>query len=293
MGQSFCSAGEPAGGAIFVLEQTAPSKRTITSSFYDISTIGGILLASSLVMLLSGFGEIERGWRLLFWSGSIPAFLGLWLRLKAEEGKEFTPSQNFNFIRLLRDHRGPLLSILFASGFSYTTYSLAFTLMNGYVPLVTSLTKDEVIQVNTWLLLIDLLLLPCFGYLSSRLGKERVMRLSTLSSAIGALPLFFCLQDASLEMVIFVRLMIVILGVAFGASYYAWAIEQVPASYRYSILALGGALGTQLIGAPCSSICLWLFQKTGWVASPGIYLIVTALLAGARFAKIPEKVIAK
>jgi len=64
----------------------------------------------------------------------------------------------------------------------------------------------------------------------------------------------------------------VILGVVFAAPYHAWAIERVAPEHRYTILCLGSALGSQLIGAPASAISLSLYQMTGWVWSPGIYL---------------------
>ncbi|MES2273592.1 MAG: hypothetical protein V4487_05335, partial [Chlamydiota bacterium] len=72
----------------------------------------------------------------------------------------------------------------------YTTYALSFTLMNGFVPLITSLTSADVMKMNTVLLGIDLGLLPCFGALANRWGKERVMFLAALCLSVGALPLF-------------------------------------------------------------------------------------------------------
>src|SRR4029077_19899131 len=80
-------------------------------------------------------------------------------------------------------------------------------------------------------------------------------------------------------LVITVRLAIVFLGVAFAATYHAWAIEQVPPEYRYTILALGCTIGSQLIGVPTAAICLWLYQVTGWIWAPGVYLALIAMSA--------------
>ena len=44
--------------------------------------------------------------------------------------------------------------------------------MNGFVPLVTTLSKTAVMQVNTLLLIVDMVLLPVCGYLAQRFGKE-------------------------------------------------------------------------------------------------------------------------
>ncbi len=278
--QSFCAAGETTGGALFVLESTSRSKRGLTSSFYDASSIGGILLASGLVTLLSYQGSIEQNWRILFWIGGMTAILGIFIRWKTKESIEFVkPKKSLRVLSILKEHRTAFIAIILASGFSYTTYSLAFTLMNGYIPLITSFSKTQVMQVNTLLLIIDMTLLPCFGYLANKLGKERVMLMGALCSAIGALPLFYLLNQASLALVILIRFAIIVGGVAFAAPYYAWAMERVPATHRYVILSLGGSLGSQLIGMPTSSICLWLFKTTGWTAAPGLYLMISGFAA--------------
>ncbi len=94
-------------------------------------------------------------------------------------------------------------------------------------------------------------------------------------------------------MVIAIRLILVILGVVFAAPYYAWAIERVAPEYRYTILCLGSALGSQLIGGPASAISLSLYRMTGWVWSPGLYLLLIGAAASyviRKFAQSKEQV---
>ncbi len=283
--QNFCAAGEAPGAAIFVLESTAQQKRSFMSSIIDASAMVGILLASVLVSILSAYDAIETTWRALFWFGGTTAIFGLILRLQNEdtgvvvvsEKGMATPRQAL--AEILKEHKGILLAIIITAGFSYTTYSIPFILMNGFVPLVTTVSKSELLHSNTVLLVVDMLLLPFFGYLSGRIGKEKVMFFSTCLLTFCAIPLFVLLDEATLFMVIAIRLCVVIPGVAFAATYYAWALDYVPKKHRFTILALGYALGSQLIGTPTSAISLWLFQKTGWVCAPGIYLMVTSLSA--------------
>lgn len=274
--QSFCAAGESTGGAIFVLEQTDPKKRNFISSLYDVSSMGGALLASFLVALFSYYGIMETRWRVLFWFGGFTALAGFVLRLTAKNAPVVIDNQK----KLpLKHYQTTLLSLMIASGFSHVTYALTFTLMNGFIPLITSLSKREVMQANTWLLILDMGLLPCFGYLATRFGKEKIMLLGALGAFFGGIPLFMLLSEASLGRVIFVRILILMLGVAFAAPYYAWSLEQVPVKQRYRLLSLGSALGSQLIGAPAPAVCLWLYQKANWSAAPGLYLALMGALA--------------
>ncbi|MES2273593.1 MAG: hypothetical protein V4487_05340, partial [Chlamydiota bacterium] len=83
----------------------------------------------------------------------------------------------------------------------------------------------------------------------------------------------------SLWAVLAVRLTIIALGVAFAAPYHAWTLEQVPPQHRYTILSLGNALGSQLIGAPASAVCLWCYKQTNSSLAPGVYLMILAAFA--------------
>lgn len=279
--QNFCAAGESCGGAIFVLEHTEKRKKSLMSSFYDASTIAGILLASGGVALLSHLNLIESSWRYLLWAGSLTALIGVVLRLKTEEGAEFLQdsSSHLPLKEVVRSHRSALLAIICVSGFSYTTYSLAVTLMNGYVPLITSLSKSQVMDINTLLLLLDFCLLPFFGYLAMRTSNQKVMMIAAASSVIVSIPLFLLLRDAALATVIAVRVLLILLGVAFSAPYHAWAQELIPPSCRYTIISLGYAIGSQAIGGPAPALSLWLYKTMGWTGAPALYLMVTAALA--------------
>jgi MHS family proline/betaine transporter-like MFS transporter len=290
--QSFFVAGESTGAALYLLENTAPAKRSIISGFYGASSMMGYVMASALVAYFSLRGTIEEGWRVLFWIGGVTAVFGVFMRLK-NQSKDLAAPKRTPLLQTLREHKGPLFAIIAAAGFSYTTYSMPCVLMNGFVPLVTSLSKTDVLQVNTLLLIVDMVLMPVFGYLAYRFGKERIMFGGAFWSAVAAIPLFYWVGGASLGMIIAIRLILVILGVAFAAPYHAWALERVAPEHRYTILCLGSSLGAQLIGAPASAVCLWLYQATGWVWSPGLYLLAmgaAACYAIRKYAAAPVKV---
>jgi MFS transporter, MHS family, proline/betaine transporter len=274
--QSFFAAGESSGGAIYILENTNVPKQSLISSLFDASTVGGILLASALVTFFSMQGWVEAGWRYLFWAGGATAIMGIFIRMKTKEGE--TPSSVPFQLKEIFQYKEAFLAIVLASGFGYTTYSLAFTLMNGYIPLVTSLSQGNVMKINTALLVLDFFLLPLFGFFAQKFGKERVMFLGALALTIGATPLFSILgPTSSLWVVTGIRMFIVIGGVAFAAPYHAWALEQVPPRCRSTILCLGYTIGTQVIGTPTAAICLWAYKITGWIAAPSLYLLLTAI----------------
>lgn len=279
--QNFFAAGETTGGAIFVLEHSKKEKKGIASGFYGSSSLGGILAASALLGLFIHYGIVEQNWRFLFWLGGLCGGCGIFLRLTAQESSEYLASrpENHSLTRLLSENRHLFLCLVFAAGFTYTTYALPFTLMSGYMPLVTSFSLEDALKFNTTLLLIDFLLLPLFGWLADRYGGEIVLFGGAFGVAITGIPLFYFLDSSNLVGIFMIRLVFVICGVAFAAPYHSWSMGLVPVQYRYRLLSLSHTIGSQLIGASSSAICLWLFQKTGWVCAPGVYLSLSALLA--------------
>ncbi len=288
MCQSFFAAGEASGGAIFVLEQTEQKKRSLMSGFFESSTVLGIILASFLVMAMSHFEAVQVYWRFLFWGGGITALFALLLRLNGRNDTHFKPSEKIHLFPLLLTHRARLLRLVLASGFSYTTYSLAFTFMAGFFPMVTDYTASDFMKVNTGLLFLDMLLLPFFGWVANKIGKEKLMRFAAAATSLLALPLFF-LMGTSAALV--VPVMIVVLGVAFSASYSAWALDEVT-EHRYTLISFGYTVGSQLIGAPATFLCLFLYQSTGWIWAPGLYLAIVSTAAFFALAS-SKKVIAR
>lgn len=284
--QNFLSGGEAMGGAIFLLENSSEKRRDLLSSLYNASTVGGHLLASLGVYLISRHMSVDPGWRLLYLFGCITALFGCMVRRRlpfpANPANMSQPLSHL--IRMVWTCRKPLALIAISSGFAYANYSIALVLMNGFVPLVSSLTKTEVMEVNSYLLIFDCCALPFFGWLASKVSREKLMLSATLSVALLAIPLSMLLEGTSFTRLIAIRACFVISGVAFFAPFHAWAQQLVPSQYRYAVISLGYALGSQLIGGPTAAISLWCFKQTGIVSSVSWYWIALSLASSAAIA---------
>lgn len=286
MVQNFFSAGEAMGGAIYLLENTDEERHDLLSSVYGASTIGGIILASAGVALLSHFNAIEW-WRLLYFIGCITAFFGFIIRGRASSHSlnvitSLTPILNLS--KIFFSYHKALLLIAIASGLNYANYSIALVLMNGFIPLVTSFTKTQMISLNTLLLVFDFCSLPFFGWLSSKISREKVMLSASLGIGFTAIPLFMLLPQASFVNILIIRICLVIFGVAFCAPFHAWAQNLVPPAHRFTIISFGYALGSQFLGGPTAALSLWAYKKTGMVSSLGWYWTALAILGSLTLA---------
>ena len=250
--QNFFSEGEKMGGAIYLLERTKDEKKQdLVSGLYGSSTIIGILLASFLITLLCYFDFMTEGWRLLYFLGSVTAVAALFLRKDLDIDRT-APSQSNVRTRLKNFWalRKATLPILLAAGFSYTCYTMAFVLIVGFVPLISSVTKEELIALNTSFLIFDMVALPAFSYIAYKSSREAIMCGACIAAALLGIPSSTSSIMRPLATVAIIRALIVTIGVAFSSVFHSWAQQLVPPSYRYSLISLSYSLGAEISAAP-------------------------------------------
>ncbi|MEM1283161.1 MAG: MFS transporter [Chlamydiota bacterium] len=293
--QNFLAAGETMGGAVYLLENSSEKHQDLISSFYSASAMGGHLLASLGVYLISQYFSINLGWRFLYLCGCITAVFGCMFRRPSYAIRSVTSFSNtFRQLKTtLWLNRSTLMIIVLTSGFAHATYSIALVLMNGFIPLVTSLTKTEVIKINTYLLVLDFCLLPLFGWIASKVSREKLMLFVSVGATLCAIPLLVSFKGASLTEIIGIRISFIIFGVAFFAPFHAWAQQLVSPNGRYVIISFGYALGSQLLGSPTAALSLWSFQKTGMVSSVAWYWMFLGVASSLALMKGESILLAK
>lgn len=278
--QNFFASGETMGGAIYLIENVPENKKDVTSSYFNASTIGGILLASFGVTVLCGLNVVQDCWRILYFLGCSTAIFAIFLRARmAVSDSNLSSESSVKFLlKTCWDNRQALLTIAIAAGFSYACYTIALVTMNGFIPLITSITKENMMHLNSVLLCMDFFLLPIFGIIAQKFSREKVMIGAALMAGITGIPLLWFLEGSTLLVVILIRLILVVIGVSFSAPFNSWAQQLVAPSQRYTVISFAYAIGSQIFGGPSAAIALWLFQKTNWIPSIGLYWMGLGLL---------------
>lgn len=276
--QNFFASGETTGGSLLILESCKKEKRGFYNGLYGCSTILGILCASFGVTILSLQGNIETTWRYLYWFGGLTGFMGLLMRLFTEEAM-IPPIKKSPIIPLLWKYRAQFLVIALTSGFSYANYYMLTSLLNGYLPLVSSITKGQAMEANTMILGFDFLILPLAGMLALRFSKEHLLKFFGTLIVLLAIPLYSSLSGATLLSATVIRLLFVTLGVGFSVVLAPFYQDLIPKESRFTLIAFGNAIGSQLLGTSACSFSFWLYKQTGWVGSPALYLMGLGMCA--------------
>jgi MFS transporter, MHS family, proline/betaine transporter len=288
--QSFASSGECIGGAIYLLESNPQVSANFSSSLFNASTILGIIVASGSISLLASFDLIESSWRYLYLFGSLTAICGLYIRMQWED---FCPNKKrvsvFDFWKQIWFERRILFSIAIAAGFSYSCYVVSLIMFNGIIPLISSISLAQMLEINTYLLMFDAIALPLLGFYLKGKKAKKIMFSACICAAITGIPLTLALKSSSLFVIICIRLVFVSIGIWFSTTFHAWALSLVSPNHRYSLLSFAYAVGSQCFGMPTAAISLWLFKKTNLLSSLAWYWVTLAIATALVLAKTKTK----
>ena len=64
-----------------------------------------------------------------------------------------------------------------------------------------------------------------------------------------------------------------------AAPYHHWVQENAPENNKFTHIALGKAIGSDLIGASASFIGLGLYKNLEWFEAPGLYLSLLCIVS--------------
>jgi MFS family permease len=275
--QGFFSSGETTVANVFLMAEAPEKHRGKINSIYQCSVMLGIIIASLAATFIVSNQQWHGYWRIPFLFGFISCiFGGLWRYYHAME-KPVILKQVNRLNTILFNRKLKFLAAVLASSFTYLTYAIPFIFMNSFVPQISSITLKEMMMANSALLVLDMMILPIFGWLTDRYSPARVMQCATISLAVTIVPAFALLSNASLFMVCLVRIWIIILGLAFLAPFSSWLYHQFTEK-KYLLTGFSYSLGTELFGRSSPIICLWLWHKTQNIIVPALFIAFISLL---------------
>ncbi|MEU9339272.1 MFS transporter [Streptomyces sp. NPDC048290] len=189
--------GEWAVGAILVAEYASAKHRGRTLGWIQSSWAVGWALAVIVYTVIFSVMDDDLAWRVMFWTGALPALLVVWMRRSVQDAPEaaavreksaragsFTGSFSAIFQPGLR--RTTLFAVLLSTGVQGGYYTLA-----TWVPTYLKTERDlSVVGTGGYL---TFLISGAFlgyltgGYLTDRLGRRRNIWLFALLSAVCVL----------------------------------------------------------------------------------------------------------
>jgi MHS family proline/betaine transporter-like MFS transporter len=127
------------------------------------------------------------------------------------------------------------------------------------------------------------------GDLSDRLGRRALLWGIGLATALGAVPLLLLAGTGDALPALLAQLGLAVLVGGYLGTMPAVFAAQIPSRVRCSGLAIGYNLAVALFGGTAPLAATLLVKATGWIAAPGLYLSLTAVVGLALLPRIADR----
>lgn len=277
--QGFFAGGESCIAGRFSLSQKPAKKHGWYGGLYQSSTVIGILLAS-FVSLGVGIINIEQIWRIPFILGVGASVLAFYLRWKNIQNYPIinSPKIDFPFNDLIKSW-SLIIRLALISSFSYITYVIPFVFLNSFVPLISSITKNEMLALNTAFLFLDAILCPFLGRLSDQFCAKQFMTWMLILFILFTIPAFLLIPHVSLIGIAFIRLVFIFIGLGFLVPLTGWGAQQIPQHSGYMINGIAYNLGSEILGRTFPTVCLFIWYESKSLIFIAIYPVALAFIS--------------
>ncbi|HVX78054.1 MAG TPA: MFS transporter, partial [Bradyrhizobium sp.] len=181
-------------------------------------------------------------------------------------------------VEILRHHRKALLIAIGLKVSEIAVALITSVFVISYATATLHMPRADVLNSVLVAAVVALFSIPCFGWLSDRVGRKRMFYASCIFTMLFAFPLFWLIQTRNPAIVIVAIVITTTFGkdVMFGVGA-PWYSELFPANTRYSGASLGFQVGAALSGGLTPVIATALVAWSGgatWAVS--LYLILCA-----------------
>ncbi len=293
--------GEFMGSVSYLVENAAPNRRGFNGSLAFGSAVLGILSGSAVVTLLSAQMShdviVNWGWRIPFLAGVLILIIGVWLRRNMIESPAFTELKDQDKLdrnplgTVLKEMPLRVLQLIVIILLLGTSFYMLFVWMPTYLSQIIEPPVPHALRVNTLSMLLLVVMIPVAGWLSDQWGRKKMLITASALMAISAYPLFLMIEHANMVAALAIQCTFALMVAVVQGSTPTLMVEMFPARNRYCATGLGYNVTLALFGGTAPLFCTWLIEKSGNVASPGIYLAIVATLTcigTATLKKLPE-----
>ncbi|MBN9543525.1 MAG: MFS transporter [Alphaproteobacteria bacterium] len=232
--QSFFLGGEYNGGAIYCLEHTKNNKGFI-SGIYCSFTVLGIVVASFVAYLISKFGA--EYFRYAYYLSFILAILTVFMRKDIKETPEYKAKPNSNSKLIF------IYDICLASMYFGILYGLPSKILSVILPLHSGISQSHIMLINALSLIIYMICLSIFGYISDKIGFKKQMRIAVIFTVILIYPLTMMLSIKSLIIVLVVKTIFMLMAALYIAPFHAYAQDLSQSISRYKSISVSYTTG--------------------------------------------------
>jgi MHS family proline/betaine transporter-like MFS transporter len=282
--QGFAAGGEWGGAVTMMVEQAPAHRRGFVGSFQQIGFGLGILFGTLSVLLVNTFlsdpARLAWGWRLPFLFGALVAPVAFYIRRRVGESPAFEQAvAEGHILRTpVRDafaaHWPRILAVVGIGTMGTAAGYIGNQFMSNFAVKSLGLPGGMVSTAILAASLLQLVLIPFWGWLSDYVGRLPIMAGAALVYTLVIYPLFGALVHAPSEAALFTAVCVsaVLVSASFGPLP-ALISSFFPAEVRTTAVSIGYNFAAAIFGGLAPFISTWLVGATGDLIAPTYYAI--------------------
>jgi MFS family permease len=226
--QGIFAGGEWGSGAVITMESVPKQKRGFYSGFLQSGFSFGFLLASIAFQIVTinftGNAFDEWGWRVLFFTGILPGFVALLVRLKMDESilwiaaKEAKIIEKSPFKKIMLDKKNRKTFFLCAfvmTGLVYM-YHGSISILPTYLQEFGNFERTDIANVMIFATIFSWLGMILTGWLSQKIGRKKAILYFVVGSIILVIPIAFGIFGGGFSTILFVSIYAFVVSTASG-----------------------------------------------------------------------------
>ena len=289
--QGIFAGGEWGSGAVITMETVPKQKRGLYSGFLQSGFSFGFLLAAIMFQIVTinfvGDSFDEWGWRVLFFTGIVPGFVALFVRLKMDESSLWTAAKETKFIersplkKMLSDkkHRNAFFLCAFMMTGLVYMYHGSISILPTYLHQFGNFERVDIASIMIYATIFSWIGMIFTGWLSQKIGRKRSILYFTIAGIVIAIPTAFGILTGNFSTILFVIPYAFVISTASGPIP-AFFSEKFPTELRNS--AAGFCYNAGLIfgsWSPLIALSLMQLMPQGLVPlALGLNVIIGAII---------------
>ena len=280
--QGFAAGGELPGSACYVYETSDLKNRSFFCSFIAASAMLGVL-CGSLVATTAFFIFDDRqmtdfAWRIPFLLGSAILVFLYYVRNQLMD-ECFVKKEVAPVTKLIKNEYKAVLKIIILYAFVQTSFYPLFVWLPSYLNVYLGFSSKTAFSLGSIGMALLVIFTLLWGYVAKRIGRKKMILFSIISIMLLAYPAFVVFNHKSLPMILAALFMLALCKGCMDSVMVELMGDSFTSSVRCSGISISFTLAAALFGGTTPTICGYLINKTGYLFSPVILLIVVGILA--------------
>jgi MFS transporter, MHS family, proline/betaine transporter len=282
MVQGLSVGGEYTTSMVFLVERAPEGRRglmgAVTACGAGAGTLLGSAVGAAFAASMSTAALESWGWRIPFLLGLIVGIAGYLLRRDMLETVPVERRERAPIIETLYDHWRIVVGFAGLSVFTAVGFYVSFVYLVSWLQTADGIPPSRALEINSFSMAIGLPVVIAAGLLSDRFGRKPLLIVTCVLGLVGAVPLFWLLNQPSALFAQFGQLGFMLVIALYGGTLPAFLVEAAPPPVRCTAVSLGYNICQGVIGGLSPLVAAWLVERTGDEIAPAFLIMASAAI---------------